>query len=364
MFYTKDGEKFSVDSLTQDEIENGELKVVTDYFKNGKESSKESYIEVETTVTVRLKHGEFISYDQNGFVDSVENYKNNELHGLCKSRSIFGDIRMKETHYENGVKVGNTIEELHPNGKPSGETIHINENEKKHITYYENGTKESETHLIGYTRISREKWFDNGEKRLEEYWDNEGKPIGDWYVWFENGELLQEQHYTDGIPDGDWYEDTLDGNTYEQHYSDGKKNGRFTYVIKSEKDYGTKMEKNYRNDKLHGYYKKEEIFGDVTEGNYKNGRKEGEWNKFHRTKPVEEETYKDGKLDGLSKYYSIEDGKLFLEKPYKDGKLNGVYRRYDKEGNVEDETYYLNDKETKKPKKGVVSFKGVEYKIG
>ena len=43
--------------------------------------------------------------------------------------------------------------------------------------------------------------------------------------------------------------------------------------------------------------------------------------------------------------------------------MNGVYRRYDNEGNVTDETYYLNDKETKKPKLGVVSFKGVEYQV-
>jgi hypothetical protein len=50
MFYTKDGEKFSINSLTQDEIDKGELKEVTECYENGNKSSKESYIEVEKTI--------------------------------------------------------------------------------------------------------------------------------------------------------------------------------------------------------------------------------------------------------------------------------------------------------------------------
>ena len=101
-----------------------------------------------------------------------------------------------------------------------------------------------------------------------------------------------------------------------------------------------------------------------SKGKLVNGKKEGNWIKWSRNGvKAFDSFYKNGKKEGICKSYFWKTNIPCLEVTYKDGKKNGAERRYDNEGNLAEEKYYLNDTETKKPKLGVVSFKGVEYKI-
>jgi antitoxin component YwqK of YwqJK toxin-antitoxin module len=271
MFYTKDGEKFSVDSLTQDEIDKGQLKEVEKSYKDGNKRSKESYIEVETKVISRVKHGKFFEWDGNGSLKKEEEYKNGDLVGS------------REIH------------QYHSNGKPYSETIKTNEDGYTTIAYHENGNKSDERHYSSKKR-SYFSWGQNGNKTKEEYYIMTDRKKnygwikdGDCFGWNSlTGEVVWEEHYINGIPDGDWYEKVSDETTYEQHYRYGKKEGLFTTED---------VVKNYKNDKLDGYYKSHKEYMTGEEGYYKNGRKDGVWKTSNSYGDVIETLlYVDGKV--------------------------------------------------------------------
>ncbi len=75
----------------------------------------------------------------------------------------------------------------------------------KEIRYYATGTKESETEYN--TRGERHgkviSWHDNGQKWLEEDYEN-GIKNGVFIEWYKSGKKSFKGNYKDGLPDGKW----------------------------------------------------------------------------------------------------------------------------------------------------------------
>lgn len=95
-----------------------------------------------------------------------------------------GEVVNVKEHYENGQLATERSERLNPDGS--------------------------------FTRIGPMKaWFENGQLRVEGGYDSAGKLSGHWRYWNEEGQLLREGDYADGLREGDWVEFHANG---QKHY--------------------------------------------------------------------------------------------------------------------------------------------------
>lgn len=75
----------------------------------------------------------------------------------------------------------------------------------KVIRYYANNEKQEETHFndAGERHGTHTFWFPDGEKMLEENFEN-GELHGKAVYWHENGEKSYVAHFSHGTPSGTW----------------------------------------------------------------------------------------------------------------------------------------------------------------
>ncbi|WP_345274831.1 toxin-antitoxin system YwqK family antitoxin [Flaviramulus aquimarinus] len=129
----------------------------------------------------------------------------------------------------------------------------------------------SEGQMRGKTYIGTWKYYQKNSDRLLtlEYYDDFGKLTGKRLVYYPNGQIAEEQHYSEGKLDGNsfWY--SVNGVLLKE----------FIYV----------------NGELHGISKFYSPKGElISEGAYKNGKKHGIWTYYKNSKMVNKKdfTYK------------------------------------------------------------------------
>lgn len=192
------------------------LKTIKHYYGFTSQLS-EVYTVISGTGT---KHGNYKSYDRNGFLGESLTYKNNRLNGTCttyktatdangkqlikaKLNYLNGQRHGKQWYYELGYTgVRNVLEEysVYDKGTMTSQT-----------TYYSDGNKKSskETTSTSYTDIS---WYENDQKRSEEY-----RKVIDGIV-VENG----TDYYVDGKISRTYKADQNGNKTINEYYPDGQ----------------------------------------------------------------------------------------------------------------------------------------------
>lgn len=97
-----------------------------------------------------------------------------------------------------------------------------------YTTYHDNGQKKLEEHYInGVVDGERTSWYDSGQISGHGYYDH-GKEDGTWTAWWPNGFKQQEFHMVDGTWDGThttWHQNGE--KRMELHYVNGLRQGPF-----------------------------------------------------------------------------------------------------------------------------------------
>ena len=209
----------------------------------------------------------------------------------------------------------------------------------KHVEYYENGNKKSESHYKnGKPDGPRTVWYSNGQKKSEDNF-KDGKSDGLWTQWYNNGQNLLESHYKDGKRDGlstSWYPNGQKGE--DSHYKNGERDGLSTVWT----DNGHKAgESHYKNGKREGLHTHWHANGQkAAERHYKNGEPDGlstVW--YPNGQKKSEAHYKNG--NGLETEWH-ENGQKKSEAHYKNGKRDGLWTEWHENGQKE-EKYFKND---------------------
>ena len=151
----------------------------------------------------------------------------------------------------------------------------------------------------------------------------DGKKVGKWTSWYDDGLISSEKHYKNGdLVNKTLFTFHVNGQIEsENHYKDGDlvKGARFTYYDNDQ----IESEKNYKGDLLSGkvtfWYKDGQKFID---GSYKDEKPDGKWTFWHTNGQIEsEENFNDGDLVNRTIFkYSFFTGHLKSKKKYIDGK--------------------------------------------
>ena len=266
--------------------------------------------------------------DRYNAIDKKIAFKNGKL--LCFQASDNPD---KNTWWD---RMDNPSEGI-PNIKDLGD------GKKQTIIYDDNGKILSEGIIERKTKNKIEQWFPNGNKKHVVNYNNDGKPNGNEKVWDDNGTLIRESNYKDGLFDGVQTRYWNNGQMAKlETYENGLENG----VSKQWISNGTLVtESNYKNGELDGIYREWSEEGILTdEAEYKEGDRDGITKTFRPSDGslIQEAFYKNGDRDGVTKIFR-RDGSLQEESEYKEGRRDGVTKIYDTDGNVIQKDIYYND---------------------
>ena len=142
---------------------------------------------------------------------------------------------------------------------------------KKHIRYHQNGQIEEEgsyyrdfeldptpDDITNVTEVEVKVgkwtyWYENGQKKMEITYNQEGKKDGSWICWNENGIKTRDWNYFGGIEHGKsilWYDN-------------GKKQEELEYSLGKHEGCSNRWYKN-GNKQLQGSYKNDEPIGKWT----------------------------------------------------------------------------------------------------
>jgi len=163
----------------------------------------------------------------------------------------------------------------------------------------------------------------NGQLLSQGTW-LDGKRVGRWRLWNDDGHLLEEGRYdTAGNRDGLWTQWTRAESGYmrvEDHYNNGVLNG--THVA-------------YYPSGLR-----------AASGAFDNGMKEGAWTFLHENGALEQSvTYHQGALaDGVERRY-YDNGQIACEATRRNGVLEGLETCWYPNGQKDQETPYVDGKE-------------------
>jgi antitoxin component YwqK of YwqJK toxin-antitoxin module len=365
------------------------------YFTNGKISS-------EGTLKNGKPDGYWKSYNQNGTLKSEGNRKNFELDSLWKFYNEEGNLLL-EINYQKGKKNGIKTTYLE---KEIIREVFINDIKEGYTRYYfKDGKLKQEVPFVKGQEQGFGKEFDEEGMiiTLTEYKkgfivdrmrinrkDANGRRIGKWFTFFENGNIKTEVSYKNDLKNGYYKEYAengdlvkilkyLDGVVQEEaleiqklevqneYFPNGKvkisamfRNGVPEGIMRQYDSAGV-VEKSflYRNGLIvgegivkddgnrHGPWK--EFYPDGSlkaEGKYENGKPTGEW-KFYYSNGKMEQTgryNKAGKPDGLWKWY-FEDGQLQREENYRAGLKDGLSTTYDEKGTIIEEGEFIDGNE-------------------
>ena len=209
------------------------------------------------------------------------------------------------------------------------------------VERYESGEMRSKGYqLAGGTRVGQwTLWFEDGQRRREGLYEH-GVKVGLWTSWWKNGQLEEESFYAGGEQDGRttaWHENgrkSVDGAFVSDHpsghwtkwWENGRKQyeGRYEDVGKMEGPW-TWWHKNGQKEK---------------EGSYENGKMMGVWTGWHENAcPSWRGEFKSGQREGQWRRWH-ENGKKKDEGNYEHGEMLGVWTGWDEEGRVVSEDHY------------------------
>lgn len=283
-------------------------------------------VRMEGTYRRGLEDGYFKEYDREGNLIGMMKYDNGrlvegarELAKLEVRKDYYpdGKPRVVASYNEEGEPEGvrreyapdGTIENsyIFKNGIMIGEGIVTEKGERDGFwkEYYDSGRLRAEGEYNKDTKTGPWKYYyENGTLSQEGTYNSEGNPEGEWRWYYENGALLREEYYylgkldglmvdydengevlaqgefIEGLEEGDWFFEYGDARI-EGSYSEGMRNGEWKYYWVPP-GYGAekvlRFQGRFIDDNPHGrhvYYWDNGKRKD--EGEYVMGLKEGDW---------------------------------------------------------------------------------------
>jgi len=192
-------------------------------------------------------------------------------HGIWKKNFDDTTILRYEGEFSHGKEIG--LFKFYKNIDKKASltaTKQFNDHDAKAyaIFYTSKGKIISEGEMDGKNYIGEWKYYQKNSNKLLtlEHYDDEGNLDGDRFVYYENGEIAEKQHYVHGQLDGNsfWFTDK-NAVLKEFNYTNGELNGPSKY-----------------------YNPKGEL---IIEGSYKNGKKDGVWKYYENNKLIEEKDF-------------------------------------------------------------------------
>ncbi len=199
---------------------------------------REWYPNGDFKLEIRYKNGKKDGpfKENNNFFKSLTegNFKDNKIIGSVKTHNENG-VLIKENIYDDKGTLLKTIS-WYDNGQKKDETDYKEDGyrAKSYAEYYENGQLKSQSDSPG----NRKTWYENGQQKSEENDD------GTWRNWYENGQLESERD--SNTTSRYWYEN---GQLKSEESSDGissdwYKNGYVKRVSKKHNNGSEEMECN------------------------------------------------------------------------------------------------------------------------
>ena len=189
---------------------------------------------------------------------------------------------------------------------------------------------------------AKKTYNDKGELIVEEHYKN-GLPEGA-FTQYREGKVIRLTTYKDGKLDGKSARYTDKGQPdYETFYKDGKKEGEWKYY-----DDEGKVERieTYKNDEKNGKWWRKMVSNHgnyTTTKYYTNGKPSGKWvEQWENGLLREERDYKDEKTYTQRNYHL--NGNPKSEVSYKDDKLHGARKNFNGAGVLQDEQVFDADK--------------------
>jgi antitoxin component YwqK of YwqJK toxin-antitoxin module len=369
-FYTTSGKLeneliFKNEELAESQSYNDKGEVINDqkkkkdrfevtFFNSG--GSKKS----EGTFVDGQREGLWKFYDENGFLESTQEHKEDKLNGEVKSYFCNGKIKSEST-YKDGKQEG-----LHKvyyiNGKLERQGYVVNGDEQGYwFYYYVDGTpSEIKYYLNGELTGKQVSFGVSGKKNKEEFmkdgfttklnsFDSTGKILGHMLFPLGTGEVLYP--YPNGKPrlKGNKKHGYADGE-YTWYYANGKVETVTPYVRGNQEgssktfyyNGNKKKEMNYLNGKLDGKFTSYYENGAVQdEYNYSGGDQDSIQLFYYENKMLARRaSYFKGKADGLIETHA-ESGELVIRKYYEDDQMK--YYTYQKSATKNDSIALVNE---------------------
>lgn len=291
-----------------------------------KEFTEEGELVTMITYTAGEKHGPYIYNYFTGATQSTGNFNHGLLNGLVTGYYSSG-IKKYEVNYIDGVRNG-ISRTWFKNGAPEQIANYVNDLPDGEVyEYYQDSIEWSESEYKMGIRHGRYYQFHkkSGCPAVESYFKN-GKLDSIRRIWNEiNCDLIEEEHYLNGLKDGEFVLYDFVGDTLSvSHYKKNVLHGEYRLYqskTKAETDQGVVLK--YDNHR-----------GLEVIGNYNEGLKDGFWrygltsNYQHR-----EGNYKNGVMVGHWKFFDLkgrilmvqdldDEGNIIKEKRYRRPRKN------------------------------------------
>jgi antitoxin component YwqK of YwqJK toxin-antitoxin module len=185
----------------------------------------------------------------------------------------------------------------------------------------------------------------NGEINSIGSFNAEGKRIGEWRFFHEDGNLYEVLYYDNGVLNGNYKQYNQDGILVQDY---NYKNGKIDGLVLLYYSFGALSDSIYyssgkRNGLARSYYYNGQLYSVLTN---KDNRANGQSTKYFPNGKVKEEaTFTDGMYDrNYVSYYS--DGTIYAEGKYVFDKKEGPWKYYHQNGKIFKTATYKSDKET------------------
>jgi len=278
-----------------------------EFGKDGNLIKAEKYIEgvLQVNVPELIKLDIKNAYFENGRIKSSGTFNKGVPEGITRRYDEEGKIISGEV-YKDGVLLaeGITDEKGYKQGKWK--------------EFYPSGQLKAEGEYLNDRKSGPWRFFHlNGKDEQIGQYTKDGKPTGDWKWFYENGNILREESFIKGNPEGLMIEYSDSGKIITKgNYTDGLREGEWLEIDGDEKSVGV-----YRNGQKEGKWvvTYEENNRTASEGNYIDGLENGKFTSFHINGKVKEQgQYIMGNKDGNWKRYDTE-GILITTFSYENG---------------------------------------------
>jgi antitoxin component YwqK of YwqJK toxin-antitoxin module len=165
---------------------------------------------------------------------------------------------------------------------------------------------------VGCCEESVREYYKSGKLKSERSYNEEKQLHGPYNIYYENGQLQEEEIYKNGFFDGPhktYYENGQLKS--EAFYKNGKAEGLSRDYYRNGNIQNEEVKKSGKRDGLYRAYNEN---GKISEeGNYKNGMPDGLWKRYYPSGMLNSEmVYENGKPEGRGKYYYM-NGELVPE---------------------------------------------------
>lgn len=182
-----DEEDLKAEGPVKNSLKEGEWKLYFEGTHGKTVKAKGSYVQDK-------RHGQWISFSENGNVLFKLNYKNGMLDGVLNEFTESG-VPVSEIIYKNNI-IDGTFKQYYPDGNPK--EISMYSKGKKNGTenlFYPNGKRMSVGEYKNGTRDGLWKYYYNTGKRKSEGRYKNGKKSGKWRIYDENEKLANTEDF-------------------------------------------------------------------------------------------------------------------------------------------------------------------------